>query len=218
MIDGPRILPAYGGPAKSLIVFLHGYGADGNDLIDLGRQFSPVLPETAFVSPDAPEDCAEAPSGRQWFPLAQGDPQRLYTGVTGAAAGLDAFLDAELDRHDLSSTKLALVGFSQGTMMALHVGPRRKSQIAGIVGYSGLLAGPEHLADEMRSTPPVLLVHGDADPLIPTIALKAAAGTLGETGFSVEQHLRPGLQHGIDMDGLKLGVDFLTRVLQLGVD
>jgi len=218
MIDGPRIPPAYGGPAKSLIVFLHGYGADGNDLIDLGRQFAPILPETAFVSPDAPEDCAEAPNGRQWFPLAHGDPQRLYAGVSSAAAGLDAFLDAELARHDLNDAELALVGFSQGTMMALHVGPRRKSQIAGIVGYSGLLAGPEHLVNEMKSTPPVLLVHGDADPLIPAMALNAAARTLGEAGFSVESHLRPGLQHGIDMEGLKLGVEFLTRALHFEVD
>lgn len=213
MIDGPRIPPAYGGPAKSLVVFLHGYGADGNDLIDLGRHFAPILPETAFVSPHAPEDCAEAPNGRQWFPLAHGDPQRLYNGVSGAAPRLDDFLDAELDRHQLSGAELALVGFSQGTMMALHVGPRRGNRIAGIVGYSGLLAGPEHLASEMKGAPPVLLVHGDADPLIPAMALNAAAKNLGEAGFSVEWHLRPGLQHGIDVEGLKFGADFLKRAL-----
>lgn len=218
MIDGPRIPPASGGKAESLVVFLHGYGADGNDLIDLGRQFAPILPNTAFVSPDAPDVCADAPNGRQWFPLAGGDPVRLYAGVSGAASALDQFLDAELVRHELNEAQLVLVGFSQGTMMGLHVGPRRKAQIAGIVGYSGLLAGPERLTSEMKSTPPILLVHGDADPIIPAIALNAAASSLSAAGFDVEPHLRPGLQHGIDSEGLRLGAEFLMRVLQLNPD
>jgi phospholipase/carboxylesterase len=216
MIDGPRIPPASGGPAKSLVVFVHGYGADGNDLIDLGQQFAPILPDTAFVSPHAPDICDESPAGRQWFPLARGDAQRIYAGASGAAPSLDEFLDAELARHELNESQLALVGFSQGTMMALFVGPRRTRQLAGIVGYSGLLAGPERLAGEMKSTPPVLLVHGDADTMVPATALGAAEKALGEAGLSVEAHLRPGLQHGIDLDGLKLGTEFLMRVLQPG--
>lgn len=218
MIDGPRIPPASGRPAKSLVVFVHGYGADGNDLIDLGQQFAPILPDTAFVSPHAPDVCDEAPNGRQWFPLARGDPHRIYTGVSGAAPSLDEFLDAELARYNLSEGQLALVGFSQGTMMALHVGPRRMSQLAGIVGYSGLLAGPERLAAEIKNKPPIILVHGDADPLIPAMALNAASRALGEAGFVVEAHLRPGLQHGIDLEGLKFGAEFLRRVLQPGPD
>jgi phospholipase/carboxylesterase len=214
MIDGPRIPPADGGGAKKLVVFLHGYGADGNDLIDLGRHFAPVLPDTAFVSPHAPDPCAEAPVGRQWFPLAGIEPHRLYAGVSRAAPALDAFLDAELARHRLSDADLALVGFSQGTMMALHVAARRKGAAAGVVGYSGLLAGPERLGGEMTNAVPVLLVHGEADPVIPAMALNAAARALGEAGFPVEWHIRPGLQHGIDPEGLKLGADFLKRVLR----
>ncbi len=212
-LDGPRLAPLSGGPATSLVVFLHGYGADGNDLIDIGRMWAPLLSETAFVAPHAPEPCAQAPVGRQWFPLAEADPHRLWQGVSSAAPALDAFLDAELAAHNLADNRLALVGFSQGTMMALHVGPRRKGRVAGIVGYSGLLAGPEHLAAELSHLPPVLLVHGEADPVIPAMALQVASRVLGDAGFAVESHVRPGLQHGIDQEGLALGVDFLRRML-----
>jgi phospholipase/carboxylesterase len=211
MIDGPRIPPASGGLAKSLIVLLHGYGADGNDLIEIGRYLAPVLPETAFVSPHAPDPCA--PFGRQWFSLAVIDPHRLYRDVSNAAPVLDAFLDAELAGLGLSDKELALVGFSQGTMMALHVAPRRTGCVAGVVGFSGLLAGPERLSGEMKCTPPMLLVHGDADPVVPAMALNAAVRALGEAGVAVEWHLRPGLQHGIDGPGLELAAAFLARVL-----
>jgi len=213
MLDGPRLAPASGGPAGTLVVFLHGYGADGSDLIDLGRHLAPVLPETAFVSPDAPGFHPEVPGGRQWFPLAGIDPERLREGVLSAAPALDAFLDAELARHGLGDDALALVGFSQGAMMALHVGPRRQGRIAGIVGYSGLLPGPEFLRAELRHRPPVLLVHGEADRLIPVMATYAAVRILGQAGFQVEWHIRPGLEHGIDEEGLTLGADFLRRVL-----
>ena len=212
VIDGPRIHPV-GGPAKSLVVFLHGYGADGNDLIELGRIWAPRLPATAFVSPHAPEPCVDAPIGRQWFRLAGVDPAKLRDGALTAAPALDAFLDAELARHKLSDDRLALVGFSQGTMMALQVGPRRRKPIAGIVGYSGLLPGPEYLKAEMKQKPPVLLVHGDADPLIPSMALFATQRVLADAWFQVEWHMRQGLAHGIDQAGLDYGADFLSRVL-----
>jgi phospholipase/carboxylesterase len=213
LLDGPRIAPAGGGPARGLVVFLHGYGADGNDLIGLGQVLAPVLPEAAFVSPHAPGWHPEVPGGRQWFPLAGTDAVKLRAGVLGAAPALNAFLDAELARHGLGDEALALVGFSQGTMLALHVGPRRKGRIAGIVGYSGLLPDPEFLTHEMRHRPPVLLVHGEADPLIPAMATYAAVQVLGQAGFQVEWHIRPGLEHGIDEEGLTLGADFLRRVL-----
>ncbi len=213
MIDGPRVPPASGGPAKKLVAFLHGYGADGNDLIDLGRMFAGLLPETAFVSPHAPEPCDQSPMGRQWFPLAMGDPQLYWRGVEHAAPALNAFLDAELERLGLTNQDLALVGFSQGTMMALHVGLRRKGGIAGIVGYSGLVAGPEYLTDADVNKVPVLLVHGDADPIIPVMALHAGVQALGAAGILTEWHVSKGLAHGIDEDGLRLGVDFLRRVL-----
>jgi len=213
MIDGPRLSPSSGAPARKLVVFLHGYGADGNDLIDLGRMFAPVLPDAAFVSPNAPDPCDQSPMGRQWFPLAMGDPHLYWQGVEHGAPALTAFLDAELDRLGLTDRDLALVGFSQGTMMALHVGLRRPGGVAGIVGYSGLLAGPEHLADPGVRKVPILLVHGEADPIIPVMALHASVAALGAAGINTEWHVSPGLAHGIDEAGLRLGADFLRAVL-----
>ncbi len=211
-LDGPRVAPR-SGKARSLVVLLHGYGADGNDLIGLAQFWAPVLPNTAFVSPHAVSPRSDAPFGRQWFPLAGVDPALLRSGVLGAAPHLDAFLDAELARWGLEDAELALVGFSQGTMMALHSGLRRKQPIAGIVGYSGLLPAPEFLETEVKYRLPVLLVHGDQDPVIPAMATYAAQRVLSKAGFQVEHHIRPGLGHGIDEEGLRYGADFLRRVL-----
>lgn len=213
MIDGPRLPPASGGKAKNLVVLLHGYGADGNDLIGLGREWASLLPDTAFVSPHAPEPCGQAPMGRQWFPLTMRDPHEYARGVARARPALDAFLDRELAALGLEDSDLALVGFSQGTMMALHCGPQRSGTIAGIVGYSGLLADPRSLASGEPRRPPVLLVHGDSDDLIPVAALFGAAQGLAAAGIPVEWHVSAGTPHGIAPDGLALGGAFLRRVL-----
>jgi phospholipase/carboxylesterase len=214
-LDGPR-LPARSGAARSLVVFLHGYGADGNDLIDIGRAWQAALPDTAFVSPHAPEPCAGAPYGRQWFPLTFRDPDERWRGVEAARPVLDAFLDQELARQDLGPEQLALVGFSQGTMMALHVGLRRPAAPAAIVGYSGLLVAPngkapDAMAGEVAARPPVLLVHGDQDQVIPPEALMFSVGGLGQLSVPVEFHLSRGIGHGIDGDGLALGGSFLAK-------
>jgi phospholipase/carboxylesterase len=216
-LDGPRLAPK-SGPAQQLVVFLHGYGADGNDLIDIGRSWQQYLPQAAFVSPHAPEPCGQAPVGRQWFALTFRDPNERWTGVKKAAPLLDHFLDAELARHKLPASALALVGFSQGTMMALHVGLRRAVSPAAIVGYSGLLVEPpdgnlEAFAAEVTSRPPVLLVHGDRDDLIPPQALFQATEGLAALGVSVEWHLSAGIGHGIDAEGLRHGGEFLARRL-----
>ena len=213
MIDGPRIAPAGGGAPRSLVVFPHGYGADGNDLIGLGREWAPGLPHTAFVSPNAPQPCAGAPMGRQWFPLTMRDPQEFARGVANARPAVDTFLDAELQRYRLDESASALVGFSQGTMMALHVGPQRKRPLAGILGYSGLLADPEALKRAPIQKPPVFLIHGDGDDLIPVAALFSAAAGLAEAEIPVEWHVSQGIPHGIGPDGLELGLAFLKRVL-----
>jgi phospholipase/carboxylesterase len=214
-LDGPRLAPR-SGVARQLVVFLHGYGADGNDLIEIGRAWQQYLPQAAFASPHAPEPCAGAPSGRQWFGLTFRDPNERWRGVNNAAPGLVRFLDAELARHQLPATALALVGFSQGTMMALHVGLRRAQSPAAIVGYSGLLVLPpdnnvEAFAAEIKSRPPVLLVHGDQDDLIPPQALFQAAQGLAAIGVPVEWHLSTGVGHGIDGEGLRHGGEFLAR-------
>lgn len=214
-LDGPRLEPR-SGTAKQLVVFLHGYGADGNDLIDIGRAWQQLLPDAAFVSPHAPRPCGQAPMGREWFPLTFRDPNERWTGVNAAAPVLNAFIDAELKRRVLTDKALALVGFSQGTMMSLHVGLRRATAPAAIVGYSGMLVVPEDIdpdkfAAEIRSRPPVLLVHGDQDQLIPVQALMHAAQGLAALEVPVEWHISPGVGHGIDQEGLRQGGEFLVR-------
>ena len=213
MIDGPRAPPASGGAPTSLVILLHGYGSNGEDLISLAPYWRDALPGTAFVSPNAPEPCPGAPGGYQWWGLGSMDAGARTAGAARAAPVLDAFIDAELARHDLTESELALVGFSQGTMMALQVGPRRARQLAGIVGYSGMLADPAALADPATTRPPILLIHGDADPMIPIAAFHQAQAALEANGFAVESHVSRGLGHSIDMAGLQLGGRFLARVL-----
>ncbi len=213
--DGPR-LEALGGPAKRLVVFLHGYGADGNDLIDIGRAWQGMLPDTAFVSPHAPEPCGQAPMGRQWFNLTFRTPNERWDGSRKAAPVLERFLDTELARHKLPPQALALVGFSQGTMMALHVGLRRTVPPAAIVGYSGLFVLPDDtepstVAGEIKSRPPVLLVHGDEDQLIPPAALFQSTQDLAALEVPAEWHMSTGVGHGIDQEGLRHGGEFLAR-------
>ncbi len=214
-LDGPRVEPRRGA-ARQLVVFLHGYGADGNDLIEIGRAWQAMLPDAAFVSPHAPERCMQAPVGRQWFALTFRNPDERWVGVNKAAPVLERFIDAELARRNLPPTALALVGFSQGTMMALHVGLRRAVAPAAIVGYSGMLVAPndgpaEGMAKEVKVRPPVLLVHGDSDDLIPAQALFMSAQGLATLEVPVEWHLSAGIGHGIDPEGLRHGGEFLAR-------
>jgi len=178
MIDGPRVAPASGAAARSLVILLHGYGSNGDDLISLAPHWRGALPGTAFVAPNAPEPCPGAPGGYQWWALTSASRNARAEGAAKAAPVLDAFIDAELARYGLAEARLALVGFSQGTMMALQVGPRRRSPLAGIVGYSGMLANEAALADPAITRPPILLVHGDADPMIPVAASLQAKAAL----------------------------------------
>jgi phospholipase/carboxylesterase len=217
-LDGPRIEPR-AGAARQLVVFLHGYGADGNDLIEIGRAWQGAMPNAAFVSPHAPFPCGQNPMGREWFPLTDRAQSERWHGAVSAAPALDAFLDAELKRRNLPPSALALVGFSQGTMMALHVGLRRATAPFAIVGYSGLLVTEpnttaESLTAEIKSRPPVLLIHGDHDDLIPPQALFLAANGLAAVGVPVEWHLSAGIGHGIDQEGLRQGGEFIARRLK----
>jgi phospholipase/carboxylesterase len=214
-LSGPSLEPK-SGKAKRLVVFLHGYGADGNDLIDIGRAWQPILPDTAFVSPHAPEPCGQAPVGRQWFGLTFRDPDERWVGVNQAAPALNEFLDAELTRRQLPPDALALVGFSQGTMMSLHAGLRRPVAPKAIVGYSGMFimpndGPPETVENEIAARPPVLLIHGDRDELIPVQALFHASSSLQALDVPVEWHISHGVGHGIDQEGLRHGGEFLAR-------
>jgi phospholipase/carboxylesterase len=204
-LDGPRFGPRAGGPAKQIVVLLHGLGADGRDLIDLAPIWAEALPEVAFVAPDAPEACDMGPYGRQWFSLQDRSPTLMAAGARAARAGLDGFLDAELAQAGLPDSALALVGFSQGCKMALYAGLRRAVPPAAILGYSGALLAPESLADEILGRPPVLLVHGEADDIVSVQATRRAESALREAGVPVEALYRPGLAHGIDEAGLAAG-------------
>src|SRR5262245_37059216 len=199
-----------GGAPRRLVFLLHGYGADGQDLLGLAPYWTQLLPDAEFVAPDAPVPC-EIGFGRQWFGLEGLEPSRMAAGARAAATLLDAFIDAELSRCGLGESAAALVGFSQGTMMALQVAPRRAAAVAAVVGYSGAVVDPEGLAKEVRSRPPVLLIHGDADPVVPFAALAAAEAALAAAGIPAETIVRRGLGHSIDEVGLARGGGFLAK-------
>ncbi|GAM98048.1 phospholipase/carboxylesterase family protein [alpha proteobacterium U9-1i] len=213
-IDGPRIPPAGGGKADALVVLLHGYGSNGADLIGLAPYWQKALPGVAFVAPNAVEPIPGMPGSYQWFPITQLDPGLMEHGARAAASSVDRFIDRELERTGLDESRLALVGFSQGTMMALHVGVRRKRAIAGVVGFSGVLVGARTLKEEMTSKPPILLIHGTEDDRIPVSAMFESAEALAAADHGAQWHLSYGVPHSIGPDGLELGGDFLSNALK----
>ncbi|MEO0676638.1 MAG: alpha/beta fold hydrolase [Pseudomonadota bacterium] len=198
---------------RSAVVFLHGYGANADDLIGLADPLAEHMPDTMFVSPDAPEEIAMVPGGRQWFPIPWIDgssEEAAAEGLRMAAADLQAFLDALMVDNDLLPEQVCLLGFSQGSMMALHVAPRREDPVAGVVGISGRLLEPELLVDEVESRMPILLIHGDQDDVVPPQSLPMAAEGLQKAGFTdVYAHIMKGTAHGIAPDGLSVALAFM---------
>ena len=212
-LTGPRLAPADGGPARALVVLLHGVGADGQDLIGLAPHWARYLPHAEFLAPDGPEPCDMAPYGRQWFSLQDRTPAVMEAGLQATLPILNRFLDQALAERGLTDADLALVGFSQGTMTSLYAGLRRPAACAAIIGYSGALLGAPTLARDIRSRPPVLLVHGEDDPVVSFAAMAAAAQALEGTGVEVATLARPGLGHGIDPEGMAAGLEVLRRRL-----
>ncbi len=208
--------PSSGGKPRSAVVFVHGYGADGSDLLGLADPLGPHLPDTVFFAPDAPEKCTANPFGYQWFPIpwldGSSDAQAL-AGLQQSSADLDAFVDGVLADEGLEPEALALVGFSQGTMMSLNIAPRRARPLAGVVGFSGRLMQPEKLVEDTVSKPPVLLIHGDQDDVVPPTCLPEAADALVAAGFETYSHVSKGTAHGIAHDGLSLALSFLREKL-----
>ncbi len=212
-LSGPSRKPRSGGKAKQLVLLLHGWGADGPNLIDLADMFAAALPDAHFIAPNAPYPCEANPYGFQWFSLMDRQPQHMLSGVRGAADILNIFIDEQLASLSLDNSKLALVGFSQGTMTALHVGLRRSPQIGALVGFSGSLIGADELAKEITSRPPISLIHGDMDDVVPYAAMERATNALSQHGVKVETHTRPYLGHSIDMEGMKAAAEFLKKNL-----
>lgn len=213
VLSGPSRPPVAGGKPARLVILLHGRGANGEDLLDLQRFWGPLLPEAEFIAPNAPFPSDAAPGGYQWFTTQDRSPASLLAGVCATAPGLDAFISGELDKRGLGESDAALVGFSQGTMMALHVGLRRERSFAGIIGYSGRLVAPHLLAEELRSRPSVLLVHGTDDARVPIAAMAEAETALRTAGVPVETLACVGTEHAIDQEGLVRGGVFLHQRL-----
>lgn len=207
------------GSTRSVIVLLHGYGANGADLLGLADPLAEHLPDTLFVAPDAPEVCAGSPMGFQWFPIPWIDSsteEEAERGMLAAAEDLNAFLDALMIDEDVLPEQVVLFGFSQGTMMSLHVAPRREDPVAGVIGFSGRLLSPELLADQAESRPPVLLVHGDMDDVVAVDSMPEAAQALQTAGFKeVFAHIMKGTGHGIAPDGLSVALAFMRDKLSL---
>lgn len=210
IVNGASLQPLSAGAPKQIVMLLHGFGSNGQDMISLAPAWQHSLPDALFLAPHAPQRSGYG-SGYQWWPLTQITPQALSAGAVSAAPALDAFIDRKLAQYGLTDADLALVGFSQGTMMALHVGLRRASKVAAIVGYSGMLTGVTDLRHGERDMPPVLLVHGSHDPVVPVAALHAAESELKRLGLDVTTHVSNGLAHSVDPVGLKLGQEFVTK-------
>lgn len=210
IVNGSSLQPL-SGTTRKIVLLLHGFGSNGADLISLAPHWQRQCPDALFLAPNAPQRCG--PGGYQWWPLSAFSPQALAAGATSAAPAIDAFIDRKLDQYGLGEADLAIVGFSQGTMMALHVGLRRARPVAAIVGYSGMLTGAAELAGLPIVKPPVLLIHGAADPIVPVAALHAAKADLERVGIAVSGHVSPGLGHSVDETGLELGGAFVAKAL-----
>lgn len=210
ILNGPEYAPRSGEHPQQLIILLHGVGSNGDDLISLAPFLSAALPDAHFLSPNAPQPCDMAPMGYQWFSLAEYTPEKMLAGAQETAPIVDQYITQQLNRFSMTEDNLALVGFSQGTMMSLHVGLRRKRKIAAVLGYSGALLETTPISNEIVSRPPVCLVHGDADPVVPVTAMEKAEVSLRAANVNVQTHRRPGLIHSIDQEGLDIGKDFLV--------
>ncbi|MGR3513760.1 MAG: alpha/beta hydrolase [Paracoccaceae bacterium] len=207
------------GVDSSVVLFLHGYGADGADLLGLADPLAPHLPDTVFIAADAPERSMANPMGYQWFPIPWIDGSTdaaAAEGMQRSAKLLDGLIDRILAEEGIDADQLILFGFSQGTMMSLHVAPRRREPVAGIVAFSGRLMVPERLGEEMQSTPPVLLIHGNADDVVPFAEMQTAGEALQGAGFTVFAHVMEGTAHGIAPDGLSVALAFIRE--HLGVE
>lgn len=214
-LTGPR-KDAKSGQADSLVIFLHGYGADGNDLLGLSDVLADHLPNTVFMAPNAPDRCTNNPMGYQWFPIPHMDGSSMEMARQGQLASrklLNDWLDEVAVSEGISADRTIIIGFSQGTMMALDVIPRRADEIAGIVGISGRLLEPEKLASEVVSKPPIMLIHGDMDNVVPPTSMPEAADTLTKAGFEVYTHVSNGTAHGIAQDGLGVALQFILKQL-----
>lgn len=214
IVNGASLQPRSGAQPKQIVLLLHGFGSSGTDMISLAPAWQQALPDALFLAPHAPQRCGVG-AGYQWWGLSDLSPQALAAGAALAAPAIDEFIDRKLKQYSLNEADLALVGFSQGTMMALHVGLRRSNQVAAVVGYSGMLTGAPQLRHEAITKPPVLLIHGSHDPVVPVAALHASESELRRLGIEVTTHVSSGIGHMVDPVGLKLGLEFVREAFTI---
>lgn len=212
-LSGPMLQPT-SGTLKQLVVLLHGYGSDGRDLIALGQYWREDFPDALFVAPNAHEACDIAPTGYQWFAL---DPERIGSlapraGAETARPIVGQFLQDLWAQTGLGPADTVLAGFSQGAMMALDVGLRLTTSLKGIIAFSGMVVTPETLADEIGSKPPVQLIHGDRDEVVPVAASEAAQPLLAGLGIDSRLYIARGAGHTIAQDGLDTATRFLGEI------
>jgi phospholipase/carboxylesterase len=212
-LSGPEVLPLSGGSPQQLFIFLHGYGSNGEDLISLTPFFRKHFPNAQFISPDAPYQCEMSAFGYQWFSLLDHSEPAMRAGAEYVLPILDDFIDQQLERFMLKPRNLVLIGFSQGTMMSLYSALRRKKNIAAVVGFSGSLLGADFLDQDLQSKPPVCLIHGMDDNVVPFECMGKAEEILEQHNVVVESHSRPNLAHSIDEFGLQAAVSFLKKQL-----
>ena len=210
-LHGPSVAPASGKAPKQLIIFCHGVGSNGQDLIGLSPYFAKVLPDAQFISPNGPEAFDMDSSGYQWFSLNNTEPASRLEGTQAAAPILDAFIDQQIAIHSLAAKDVALVGFSQGSMMSIYVGVRRLEQLGGILAYSGAVIAPELVASELKSQPPVLMVHGTIDDVVPVAALYEGVSALQASGVQARGEVVPDLGHSLNDKCIMEGMDFLAE-------
>ncbi|MFA9229218.1 MAG: alpha/beta hydrolase [Microgenomates group bacterium] len=204
------------GKARNMVVFLHGYGANGDDLLGLADPLSGHMRDTVFIAPDAPDACSGTPFGRQWFGIPAFDGSSLADAMAAmekSALQLNAFLDVRMADEGLSDAQVMLLGFSQGAMMSLHVAPRRKTPFAGVIAISGRLIRPDRLQAELVVKPPVLLIHGDQDPVVDFAKMGKAGDALVAAGLETFGHVMKGTGHGIAPDGLGIALAFMKERL-----
>lgn len=213
-IDGPSLAPL-SGKAKHLVILLHGYGANGEDLLSLGEEWAPELPDAAFAAPNAPEACGVFPVGYQWFPIRAIDPREFERerSVENVTPVLHGFIDDQLKKWGVAEDKVIVVGFSQGAMMAMYAMPRRENACAGVIGFSGMLIDAAGLKGAGIVKMPILAIHGEEDTVVPPESLAAIDEGFSAAGFDVETAMRPGLSHAIDQFGLIRGLDFIREKL-----
>ena len=214
-LDGNFLQPR-SGKARQMVIFLHGYGANGDDLLSLGEDWAEELPDTVFLSPNAPEVCEAYAAGYQWFSIRAIDVRDFEreNQIGKVAPVLSAYIDEQLKHWGVDEHQLAVAGFSQGAMMAMYTMPRRKKACAGVIGYSGILIDAAALKGPGIVKMPVLAIHGDADEVVPPHHLDGVQAGFTDAGFNVETVLRPGLGHGIDHFGLIRGLEFVKEAFE----